>query len=390
MGTYDGGAGGTSTGTGGGAAGGVAGSAHRGLSGGSTAGGSAGGMPSAPYTKVVTTNDVSMLYPLQGTSADYLAPTTVGRFGPLLSRALVDSAKPNLRLERKTSEVSTYDTWRVVSIRLDPCSPRRGTSSCAPEVRLVLQTLVELGDAGIIATDGAIHLVYDVPAAELVTMMKQLLTLKKANGDVTPDVLQPHPILSQQGLSGAFAQGLAAIVLEHVGEDRLARLTFFDHNMDPDSDGWLFAIFDRTGSTLTAVKIPTTQVNNFLLAGTSAVDPLGSSGTFSIFTASTDDVGPLVDTARPDAGAPQVGPLLAPAYTAALRNQNPSVHNSESLDCNNCHLAEGARRLGEEVYGFIPQRSVHPQPQPRPRRPARQRDQPARLRLHSSSAKCRS
>ncbi len=38
--------------------------------------------------------------------------------------------------------------------------------------------------------------------------------------------------------------------------------------------------------------------------------------------------------------------------TAALRVQNPTLHSAETMDCANCHLAEGARRIGESTFGL--------------------------------------
>src|SRR5699024_9550500 len=142
---------------------------------------------------------------------------------------------------------------------------RGGVGTCKSEVRLVFQAVYDKAAgfendpvAGSAATDGALHVTYDVPEEELVTMMKELLTLKQANGGLALQQLAPHPILAAQGLGGAFAQGLRNIVLFHLGDARVARVTFFDHNMDPDSDGWRFGIFDRTGAAFAAVQIPGT------------------------------------------------------------------------------------------------------------------------------------
>ena len=36
----------------------------------------------------------------------------------------------------------------------------------------------------------------------------------------------------------------------------------------------------------------------------------------------------------------------------AVNVQNPTLHSFETVDCVNCHLAEGARLVGESLYGF--------------------------------------
>jgi hypothetical protein len=45
---------------------------------------------------------------------------------------------------------------------------------------------------------------------------------------------------------------------------------------------------------------------------------------------------------------------LQGAFNAALRVQNPLIHSAITTDCANCHLAEGAVRIGEAQYGFGP------------------------------------
>lgn len=319
--------------------------------------------PTGPYDGLVATTDVSILYPMPSATAsrDFVKPTETGNHGVLFPESAFTAVFGNRRgLELTSNEFpSDYSTFALVSIRLDPCAARGAAGSCTSEVRLVFQAIYDkpagrFDDpvAGPAAHDGAVHVMYDVPEAELVTMTKQILTLKKANGGLGLQELAPHPILAQQGLGGAFAAGLRSIVLEHLGDARIGRVTFFDHNFAPDSDGWEFGVFDRAGAGYVAKNIPVANRTSQMVAGTDALVPLAQSGIFDSFLGNTvDGVSTIVDQNRPQPGTPSAAPLTF-AYDAALKVQNPAKHTAESMDCANCHLAEGAALIGKSTYAF--------------------------------------
>lgn len=320
--------------------------------------------PTTPYTGDVGTNDVSILYPMPAAaeSKDFLRPTTSGAHGELLPKMAFEKVVPNDRLEQTdTTHPSGIGELALISVRLDHCSARKGPGTCTSEVRAVFQAIYEKtgiepdGDpaTGSAAQDGAVHVMYDVGEAELVVMMKQILTLRKAHGDLTSTRLEVHPILAKQGLGGGFATGLRDILLEHVGGNRIARITVFDHNMHPDSDGWTFQSFDRVNGQMVEGKIPTLAFPAITVAGTSALaGPFDMTGAFEANTTVKDSVGALVNTPRPEKGTPEVASVLQPAFENALRIQNPTLHNAETTDCANCHLAEGAHLIAENVYAL--------------------------------------
>jgi hypothetical protein len=62
-----------------------------------------------------------------------------------------------------------------------------------------------------------------------------------------------------------------------------------------------------------------------------------------------DRVHALVSGRAP--GSPAT-PEMQAAMSAALRVENPAIHSAESMDCANCHLAEGAHRIGESLFGL--------------------------------------
>ena len=272
--------------------------------------------PIGPYTGLVGTTDVSILYPmpLNGASKDFIPAGFMGDHGILLPRETFTTVAGTSLDRTHSIPPSGFDQLVLISLRLDPCSARKG-SGCTPEARAVFQAVYtngtggtfEDGDttAGMTTSDGAVHVMYDLSEAELVIMMKQILTLKAANGGLADQVLGVHPILAAQGLGGPFAKGLQAIILEHLGSERIARVTTFDHNMDPDEDGWTFKIFDNVGGSFVAKKIPTTTFEQQTAFGSRAFEgPLTSTGaeTFSDTTVA-DKVDALVARSRPAVGS---------------------------------------------------------------------------------------
>lgn len=323
-------------------------------------------LPVGPYTGKVATTDVSILYPLPAGAEprDFVRPAAFGAYGAVLSRSSLATVLDGQSLDKESAATGDYDALGLVSIRLDPCSARGSAAApgtCRSEVRLVFQALYEkVADSidpssGTAATDGALHVVYDVPLAELVTMLQQILTLKKASGDAATQELGPHPILVAQGLGGPFAQGLRDIILEHVGEERIGRVTFFDHE-NSEGHTWTFGVFDRAAvngaaAVLTATTIPLTDSTTQTIGGSSAVGTFASSFADGTSSTGADSIATLVSPGRPlPAGAEAAS--LQSALDAALRVQDPTRHDVQTTDCVTCHLAEGARRVGEDVYAL--------------------------------------
>lgn len=313
-----------------------------------------------PYTGLVGTTDVSILVPLPapGASRDFVRPGEAAAHGALLPRAMFDQALGGRSLDVDVSD-SRYDALRLVSLRLDPCSSRGAApGACTSEIRLVFQALVDEppgpgATGGLAATDGAVHVVYDVPRDELVGALTEILTLKRASGDLALQELAPHPILAKEGLSGPFATGLRQVILGHLGEARVARVTFFDHNFGLDSDGWTFGVFDRAPEgQLAPGTIPTLGRATEIVGGSSARAPLPASNAEPFDSQKTKDaVAPLVSPGRPAAGTPEAAALGA-TLVAALRVQDPSVHDASTTTCSNCHLAEGAVAVASAVYAM--------------------------------------
>jgi hypothetical protein len=200
-----------------------------------------------------------------------------------------------------------------------------------------------------------VHAFYSLTRAELTQTLKALVQLRAANA-TTADLgpLSIHPVLAQQGVGGAMAQGLGRIVLQFAGSSNLTRFTamssasLFSHPQGGEARFWNFLGFDVNRGTLNPMNIPTLQggvtMEKFSVAGT---DPLR--GTFEEGTTSADNMNPLgnVDSAK------AAGPAdLQKAYTAALKIENPNVHSPNTIDCASCHVAQAARQLVGEADPF--------------------------------------
>jgi hypothetical protein len=298
------------------------------------------------FDPVVESADVSILYPLTSTTdRDQLVNANeMAAFGQLLPEHLV----PGNPYPLDANTGGFYSDMRLIAIRLDPCSARGG---CSSEIRAIYQPVVTR-NAAVAASDGAVHVFYAVPADELVTVMKEILALKKAHGAgvIYPTQLGPQPILVATGPSGDFARGLHAVLLAHVGEQRIERVTFMLH-IFPDEDAWNFVRFERQGSAFVPANIVHLQSASQILFGTSAkVDAIGGIRPDMTSTPTLPSLGLLASMTRP----PQVTPDIAAGFAQSIEAQNPGLHDSENTDCGSCHLAEGARRAGIELYGLTP------------------------------------
>src|SRR5262249_40471960 len=85
-------------------------------------------VPIGPYTAVVATTAVSILYPMptQEASKNFVRPTEIGDHGPLLAEssfAVFSPGATNKVLDRVHGD-SGYANLALISIRLDPCSAR--------------------------------------------------------------------------------------------------------------------------------------------------------------------------------------------------------------------------------------------------------------------------
>ena len=312
-------------------------------------------LPAHAPLRVLHPSDVTLVYPLPpAADIDKMVwGNTYARHGRLVPFAAFSQIQRPLDPRETSRTRETGNTaWlnlRLVAVRLDPCAGSRGDipeAECRGQVRLVFQGVhgVEGRSGG---DDGAVHVLYDVPRAELRTFAQELLDLTEREGGIDAAPLGVHPILKRQGVWGRFGQGLKALLLTHLGENRATRLTFFSRT-DAVPSAWRLGILDRLGSGFAPQTIVTTQTGEQQLqlriaaAGDiEAVTPTPTTHADNLTLLLSATVARASDTAA-----------RQKALTAALRIENPRIHTPDTIDCLSCHVAMATRVFAELRLGM--------------------------------------
>jgi hypothetical protein len=275
-------------------------------------------------------NDVSALFPLpaSGELDELLSPKSQGAHGELLPFSIFEHA-PELTLY--ADKAGQYADLRVVSARVDPCFPslvNAPNASCRFQVRLVLQPVFD--EAGVVsAEDAAVHVFYELPAADFVNLLADLLEAKSALPLHAP--LSVRPADETAAVKGAL--------LARIGAKRLTRMTFMQ--LTGKRNAWVFGGFDFRGSSATPIAILSSNVTEQTFTNNPLADPLAFVGELTPPLASApEDLSPLYDSATADS-KPEAE--LWSLYETALRIENPDRHTPESVDCVSCHTAQPAR-----------------------------------------------
>jgi len=327
-----------------------------------------GNIDPSPPAPAIETTDISILYPLplRGQSTAFVRPTTEGVHGQFLPETAFAQVVPRGALDE--SQISNYASLAVIGLRLDPCYPKKATpSGCKSEVRVVFQAVSTDGAGDTSAADGALHVSYAVPEFEIREMLRAIQEAKAKRTNPSNE-LGPHPILAAEGLGGSFALRLRAVMMQRLGERRISRITFYDHSVGPNGDQWTFGMVDHIGRTFTPVLVPTTTSLTQTVSGSQPHALLEASFAQLVGQAPTKDpVTSLVGSQRPLPGTAEAL-ALSKGFDAAVRVENPTLHNTDTTDCVNCHLAEGAHRVGSGTYGFKPDKAEGPVPARRDQR----------------------
>lgn len=295
--------------------------------------------------KALFSNDVSIMFSLpKGRDKDLLlSPTSAGEKGELLPKATFD------KLPTLAPGGAAREDMRVVSLRIDPCFAGIGTpdAECKNQLRLVLQPMsFEGAEESISAKDAAVHAFYSMDRAELTAVAKEILAAKQGARGSLKTALGVHPLVEKQGLAGAFATEVRAIVLRHAGKANLSRVTFMTRE-PPRQGQWKFGGFDIAGARHTKMKIAslpndaTEQVFTSFMRNGSAEPPVASPDDMSMFFRAFDAQG-----APPE--------KVAKAYSAALRILNPTLHTPDTVDCVSCHTSTSARVFAEKSMNQKP------------------------------------
>ena len=315
------------------------------------------GTESADVKRTASTvqmNDVSELYPLATSSDDignYLSPTSSGAGGEMLPAKIFDAIATQVQGINGAPQI---DDLKVVAMRMDPCfaqiGPMTSSTTCTHLIRLVYQivtpstastsTPVTVGDSGF-------HVFYELSADDWDAALKEVIALRVANSDGTDlGALAVHPIMKKQGLSGAYAQGLNAIIQKYAGAGNITKITGF-LGVFSQHTSWNFAQSNVADGKPTAQPIPSLAGNleeQTVSLGTAPTDliQLGFQP-----TTTQDNVQPLlVGTVQDDTDANRQA-----AFDSALRVENPNFNSPNTIDCASCHTAEIARQLvGQDFF----------------------------------------
>lgn len=303
--------------------------------------------------------DVSVLLPLPAsdTDPDALRLDAAGRGGPLLPRAMFDAIPAyldNPLVER------AYERWRVVAARIDPCFPSLALldgnpDACRRQLRLVAQPFG--GGPGF--GDHAIHLLYDLPAADFDAMATRWLALRTATSSDPTRRLGVHPEVVAQGLGGAVASELRAIITTYAGAGTLAQLTFVEGR----GVAWEFGGFMvRAGGVLEPIAIHGIAADADARAQVTTSD---AAGVFAVSPSTPEAVGlgPLAgEHVGGGVGGGEVALTAQPAQVRAAMQLSLDVDspdqgfNPDTIDCASCHLATRARTraltLGASAEGL--------------------------------------
>jgi hypothetical protein len=292
--------------------------------------------PSAP----LTLQDVSVLFPLPDSleASGYLTPTSVGARGELLPKDVYDEI-PTFPVQ--PSQGLDYDRMRVLGIRFDDCHalPAGG---CEPQVRLVLQPLSGSG----LAQDSALHLFYSLEASELEPLVEGLVALKELAPEVVDGPLDVHSALLAQGVDGAYGVGLRDLVLAHIGEENLTRMTFF-LRAPPAVEVWFFGGFERRDGELEVMDIVALGTSNQQVIRRDVSE--GYDYEVNPLSSFEEVERPLLTTSAADAATEEE---RAAAFQSLLRTENPDLFTPDDLSCAGCHIATFVLEEARQRYGF--------------------------------------
>ncbi len=302
--------------------------------------------PGALPAVALSMNAVSVLYPVAlGDASGLLSLSEAGRGGPLLPVEHFDAVPV---FADNPLPGRAYELWRIVAARIDPCFPSlslRETAphACRPQLRLVAQPQPERFFDFI--DDNTLHLHYDLSAAEFEDLARRWVAPLENQPGARAEPLDVSPTLQAQGLSGAYASVLKALIKQFAGPETLTRVTF----MEGAGVAWTFGGFDlergvRKSMTIPAVEPRTTRQMTHASSNQSPFHLMPASPFSRTLEALS---GELVSNDQ-DPGGQLVLQSSCDERRAALQLtydiDNPKTgHHAEATDCASCHFANRAR-----------------------------------------------
>jgi hypothetical protein len=305
-------------------------------------------VPPTPPRVRLGLNDVSVLFPSpsSGAAPGYLTAADEGDLGVLLPPVVFDAIPTFPVLPAQGLD---YDRMRVIAVRFDTCGRR--PDACRPEIRVVMQPI----NADGAARDSALHLFYELTPSAMGDVVEALRGMRAVSGESVGAPLDVHPSLAAQGVTGPYGAALRALLLRHVGEQNLLRVTFF-LRAPPVQEVWFFGGLERAEGDFAVMNIVGVGRGNQRVIRTPVdggyeyvVTPVGMA---------PEDGRALLSSA---AAAAATDPQRRAAMGSYLRVENPLRYVPDQLPCAGCHLsafvtAEATRRYGLDPAGFTEDR----------------------------------
>lgn len=289
-------------------------------------------------------NDLSILVPLPKISEFQflLSPYDIGAKGTLLSRPVFQ------RMIQMVPEYDNQKVWagqlKVIAIRLDPCFIEGvGPLECRRQIRLVWQPVISDG-VDLTTRDTAIHSFYEFTATEYKNVLAEWQKWSKTDSNAA---LVIHPLLQKQGLSGSGWKELKSIILKNCGEKNIVRMTGM--NVMADEQMWIFTGFDiNADGTAHDMIIPRLNTKTQAITSTS-FNFKSYTGGMTPNPLEDNEFNLLVeDSSWFKRKFPENQVRMA--IRSAISFENPKKHNTGTLDCASCHLANMAHSWSQSNY----------------------------------------
>ncbi|MGB7249638.1 MAG: hypothetical protein WBC73_11925, partial [Phormidesmis sp.] len=258
------------------------------------------------------------------------------------------------------SDFRQQETWKIVSVRVDPSAPGSSREVISefgsiPQIRLIVQPVTVDGSGNVQVHDYTAHLVYNFTQArspkavpdrtkfkEIVNDLKQLkVDLAVSGVSTTGKRLDVHPGFKSK--SPDFRDNLEAFLKKHLSEENLFAISFM--GLEPP-EPWIFFAMAKRGGSFIRVSAPTlgsNQAQMLSFVDSSAVSPRpvtknvdGKSGVSTAVLFEADAQSKLTSKSFPDRSRPLLQDI--PDIIA-----NPERSHFFNTDCVSCH-SESARR----------------------------------------------
>lgn len=284
-------------------------------------------------------NDVSVLFPLPSSlsAPGYLRATDQGAHGVLLPRKVFDLI-PTFPVV--PTEGLVYDRLRVLSLRFDGCGGPR--DNCHPQIRVVLQPLRDDG----LARDSALHVFYRLDTAAMGDVVSALRGMRALAPGLTDGPLDVNPALAAQGVMGPWGAALRELLLRHLGEQRMTRMTFF-LRAPPVQEVWFFGGVERTDGAFVVMDIVGVGRGNQRVIRTDEAQ--GYRYDLTPVGATPEDHGAVLSAA---ASARASVEARNAALASLHRVGNPDRYVPDDLPCAGCHLATYVLAEAERTHGI--------------------------------------